>query len=342
MSKYYDITFVCDLGDSVELAKIAKYAKVVIFNGQQFETDLCIFSSAWGKRPVKNIKAKKYVQMVHADFKGLEKYWHFKYERLPEVNEHWAGGKNIAKTFKERFGEECKVIHYLLDDEIKPERVLRLITTSRIGKEKGFNRIVKMALILKESGIPFDWNIYGDGFDKGYVNKIKNQLKNVQEVSFRGSGKGLHHMVADADYLVQLSDTEGYCFAIMESLALGTPVIATDFINAYEQIEEGKTGYILDMDLKKFDKKFIQKIYNNIPKFEHKPVGTEEAWIEAIGKVGKRSKTKIVEPETVTVKTIRTYNDILLGRRILKNKELEVSKVRAKELIEKGVAIFIN
>jgi glycosyltransferase involved in cell wall biosynthesis len=342
MSRYYDITFVCDGGDSGELAKLRKYVDVVIYTGQKFETDLCIFSSAWGKRPVKNIKAKKYVQMVHADFQGIEKHWNFKYQRLEEVSEHWAGGENIAKTFEERYGEKCKVIHYLLDDEVKPERVLRLITTSRIGKEKGFSRIVKMALKLKESGIPFDWNIYGDGLDKAYVDRIKNQLKGVQEVVFRGNGKGLEHMVADADYSVQLSDTEGWAFAIMESLAVGTPVIATNFKNAYEQIEEGKTGYILDMELKKFDDKFIRKIYNNIPKFEHKPVGTEEAWIELIGKVGKEKKTKIIEPETITVKTIRTYNDILLGKRILKNRELEVSKMRAKELIEKGVAIFIN
>src|SRR5690606_8045250 len=120
----------------------------------------------------------------------IEKHWNFKYQRLEEVSEHWAGGENIAKTFEERYGEKCKVIHYLLDDEVKPERVLRLITTSRIGKEKGFSRIVKMALKLKESGIPFDWNIYGDGLDKAYVNRIKNQLKGVQQVVFRGNGKG--------------------------------------------------------------------------------------------------------------------------------------------------------
>lgn len=342
LSKHYDITFVCDGGDSGELAKIEKYVKVVLFEGQKFETDLCIFSSAWGKRPVEFIKAKKYVQMVHADFNGLEKHWSFLYQKLPQVSEHWGGGENIARTFKERYGEDCKVIHYLLDDEIKAKRVLRLITTSRIGKEKGFNRIVKMAHILKENGVIFDWNIYGDGLDSGYVNNIKNRLSDVQEVVFRGNGKDLHHMVADADYLVQLSDTEGWCFAIMESLAMGTPVIATDFVNAKEQITEGKNGYIVDMDLKNFDKKFIRKMCNKIPSFVYDPVGKEEDWIKMIGKVGKEKKTKIIQPKTVQVKIIKTYYDILLKKNVLKNTVIEVSKHRGKELVSKNVALFIN
>jgi glycosyltransferase involved in cell wall biosynthesis len=33
--------------------------------------------------------------------------------------------------------------------------------------------------------------------------------------------------IADADYLVQLSDTEAWSYSVLESLSLGTPVITT-------------------------------------------------------------------------------------------------------------------
>ena len=33
--------------------------------------------------------------------------------------------------------------------------------------------------------------------------------------------------IADADYLIQLSDTESYAYSIVEAACLGTPIIAT-------------------------------------------------------------------------------------------------------------------
>jgi hypothetical protein len=37
----------------------------------------------------------------------------------------------------------------------------------------------------------------------------------------------IRNYIADADYTVQLSDTEAYCYTMIESLLLKTPVIVT-------------------------------------------------------------------------------------------------------------------
>lgn len=343
LSKYYDITFLCDAGDPEQLARIAKYVPVVVFDDQYFETDICIFSSAWGKRPVKNIEAKRYIQMVHADFRGLEKFWAFKYDKLEEVTEHLGGGQVISETFKERFGWDCGVVHYMLDNTVKVQPVLHLITTSRIGKEKGFERMVKMARILKEKGKKFTWDVWGDGHDEGYVNRIKRQLEKVPEVSFHGYGTDLYSYVADSDYLVQLSDTEGYAFSIHEALSMNTPVIATDFPNAREQITDGKNGYIVDFELENFDDRFIEKLYNKIPTFEFKEIGTEEEWIKVLGKPdGKTKKTIIKQPPKTMVKCIKTYQDILLQKRVLKGEIYEVSRNRCDTLTNLGIVIKLE
>lgn len=329
LSKYYDITFLCDTGDPAQLARIRKYVPVVIFDNQIFETDICIFSSAWGKRPVKNIIAKRYIQMVHADFRGLEKFWAFQYQKLDEVTEHLGGGQVIADTFKERFGWDCGIVHYMLDNTVEVQPVLHLITTSRIGKEKGFDRIVKMAKILKEREKKFTWDIWGDGYDQGYVNKIKRQLEGIPEVSFHGYGTDLYSYVSDSDYLVQLSDTEGYAFSIHEALSMNTPVIATDFPNAREQITDGKNGYIVDMELKCLDDGFIKKLYEKRPQFKFKEIGTEEEWFKVLGKPdGKKKKTVIKQAPKTMVQCIKTYTDILLGRKVLKGEIYEVSEDR--------------
>lgn len=336
LGKYYDILFLCDEIEPKAFERLSQYVKVAKFEEQYFETDVCIFSSAWGSRPVEYIKADRYIQMVHADYSGIQKHWNFNYKKLDEVTEHIGGGENIAKTFKECTGYDCKVIPYLLDDEVEIKPVLHLISTTRIGKEKGMERMVIMAKKLKELGYKFNWDVWGDSFDDGYVKRIRKMVESVPELSFRGAGRDLASYVADADYLVQLSDTEGYCFAMYEALSYNTPVIATDFPNAHEQIGKDK-GYILPFELftqgtDKEWKVLFEKLYKKIPKFEFEPLVTEEDWIKELGETGKRRKVKVTEPVKNMVKCIRGYNDIQLARRIKQGEVFEVSKTRAKYL----------
>ena len=116
-----------------------------------------------------------------------------------------------------------------------------------------------------------------------------------------------------ADYGVQLSDTEGYSYFINECLEYGTPVICTDFPSAHECLEDGKSGYILDMDLKNLD---IDKIVNHIPiNFKYTEKGKVEDWIKILDKKEKeKSKDmyKIIAKQNYTDKRpelIEKYND---------------------------------
>ena len=73
--------------------------------------------------------------------------------------------------------------------------------------------------------------------------------------------------IANADYLVQLSDNEGYCYAVVEALTAGVPVIVTDCPVFKELgLEDGKNCYILPFDMQNVN---VNKIYNNIPKFTY-------------------------------------------------------------------------
>jgi hypothetical protein len=177
---------------------------------------------------------------------------------------------------------------------------------------------------------------------------MQKSLENVPEVSFRGLGRDLMSYVADADFLCQFSDTEGYAFSMHEALSVNTPVLATAFPNAFEQITEGKNGYILPFELfrngtDKEWKKVLDKLYKKL-EFEFKPLSSEEDWIKIIGKPdGKRKKVKVKQPDKIMIKCIKAYKDVQLERRVLKGEVLEVSKPRAKHLEVLGVAsILVN
>lgn len=75
--------------------------------------------------------------------------------------------------------------------------------------------------------------------------------------------------IANADYLVQLSDNEGYCYSVIEALTAGVPVLITPCPVFEElQIKNKEHGYILPFDMKNLP---IEDIYNHIPKVKYTP-----------------------------------------------------------------------
>lgn len=153
--------------------------------------------------------------------------------------------------------------------------MLNLITCSRISKEKGFKRVIKLARLLNKENIPFIWDIYGE--TKGhYYNSIKKDIP--ENVIFHGYKDNVSQEIKQADYYVSLSDTEGFSYSTYEALSLLTPCIVTNYPSAKEQIKDGVNGWILDFNLKNWRKILNNKII--LTKFvEHH---TEKDWIELI------------------------------------------------------------
>ena len=136
--------------------------------------------------------------------------------------------------------------------------------------------MLKLAQELKKAKIKFRWTIFTD------LDLYGKKAFNLEEVVYMKPSHDFMDYIVEADYGVQLSDTEGYSYFINECLQYGTPVICTNFPSAYESVEEGKSGYILDIDLKNLD---IDKIVNNIPKdFIYKEKCTEKDWIKLLNK----------------------------------------------------------
>lgn len=69
-------------------------------------------------------------------------------------------------------------------------------------------------------------------------------------------------LIKGCDYLVQLSDTESFCYSAFEALQRGVPVILTRFPEALNIVKEGENGYTVAMDLSDLD---INKIFNHKP-----------------------------------------------------------------------------
>ncbi len=311
----YDITVMYSAGDSKQIARLRKYVKVI-----KVPKDIvkCKRLFIMYKCDLDKFEADYIIQITHADYEAQN----LKPNLDQRINEHYAVSKSVAKTHTKISGLETKVCYNPITID-KPKRILKLISATRLTKEKGKDRMIKLANILTNANIPFIWLVFTND-----LNAIDNP-----NVIYMKPRLNIRDYIKEADYLVQLSDTEAWCYSVLESLCLGTPVITTP-VECFKEmgVETGKNGYYIDFNVKDVP---IDDIYNNIPKFEFK------APKDIYDKLLLKEPSKYNPEEMVKVRVLKRYQDLVLGEYLEKNKELDMYIYRAYELEEKKLIEII-
>ena len=346
MNKYFDILFLYTTADKNNLERIKKYVKTEQYSkDKKYICDICICASAWGQYPDSVIaKTGRYIQMVHADYVEAKKT-NFFYNKWEKTTEHIGVSDYVCKIFKKLYPKEnITRIYNILDDIQETKPILKLVSATRVSKEKGYNRMLKFAEKLKKANVKFRWTIFTDL-------KLYGQAPfDLEEIVYMKPSYDIWSYIEEADYGVQLSDTEGYSYFINECLEYGTPVICTNFPSAYESVENEKNGYIVDMNLSNLD---INKIVNNIPKdFVYKEKCNENDWIQLLNKkVERKNKDmyKVIAKQDYIDKKpelIESYNNGMEikynqnGNAEIKKNDVYIinDKSRAEQIKESGLA----
>ena len=275
----YDITFLYKEGVKSTIDRLKDLGVDVqkYDSNKKYVCDVCILASAWGGYPETVIaKSGRYIQMVHADYEQKDLI-DFEYHKWHKTTEHVGVSDQVCKSFTKLFpNEKITRIYNILDNKQETQPILKLVSATRLSKEKGYNRMLELAESLKKNGIKFRWTVFTD------LSLYNQKPFDMDEFVYMNPTRDIFDYIAEADYGVQLSDTEGYSYFINECLQYGTPVICTDFPSAYESVEDGVSGYILDMDLSNLD---VDKIVNNIPnKFKYTEKGKVSDWTKLLNK----------------------------------------------------------
>ena len=318
MNKYFDILFLYTTADTNNLERIKTYVKTEQYNkDKKYICDICICASAWGQYPDSVIaKSGRYIQMVHADYERAKEVG-FYYNKWQKTTEHIGVSDYVCKVFKQLYPKEnITRIYNILDEVQETKPILKLISATRVSKEKGYERMLKFAQELKKANIRFRWIIFTD------LNLYNQKPFDLEEIVYMKPSHDFFDYIKESDYGVQLSDTEGYSYFINECLQYGTPVICTNFPSVYESVENEKNGYILDMNLSNLD---INKIINNIPKnFLYKEKCSEKDWIALINKkVERKNKNmyKVIAKQDYTDKRPELIENYCDGKKIEFNDE---------------------
>lgn len=121
----------------------------------------------------------------------------------------------------------------------------RLTTIANLIPEKGVHTILQ-ALSLMPDLTGMTLNIVGDGPEYHRLKALADTLGIAQHVNFVGklAPSDIPACLADTDVFILASIREGRPNVILESLATGTPVVASDIDGISELVSHKKTGLL--------------------------------------------------------------------------------------------------
>lgn len=133
-----------------------------------------------------------------------------------------------------------------------------LVSVARITDTKGFPTLVQACGILRDQGVPLECRIIGDGPDFEDVQRLIAQLQLTDRVFLLGSRQPPEVKAAygQADLMALpccysrdprwFNNHDCIPFVLMESMAMGLPVISTRLGGIPELIQDGETGLLVE------------------------------------------------------------------------------------------------
>lgn len=290
---------------------------------------------------IENVFADEVINVQHANFL-LEKYYQL--HTNEKITKRIAVSKENAKAFEKRFGLKCDVCYNPITiTESDKRRVLNLISATRLTKEKGKQRMIYLMNELNIRNIPYIWHIWTNE---------KDDIKNPN-VMYHEPNLDIRPYIKNADYLIQLSNSEGYSYSILEALCLGTPVITTDLPIFKEMgVVNGKNGFILPLDMSHIP---IDEIYEkNLKGFKYTPKKDDyEKYLY-------KGKTEILEEKLMKVKMIKEVHDTVAKVHYVRPENIrndkasdgedikpvgtivDMEKSRADVIVKNGYGIYVD
>ena len=119
-----------------------------------------------------------------------------------------------------------------------------VLSASRLELEKSVDLIVKAFALICRGNSNVILVVAGDGSELINLRNLVTQLEISQNVRFVGFRTDVSSLMVMADVFVIASEAEPFGLSILESMSLGTTVVAANSGGPKEIIKDGETGYL--------------------------------------------------------------------------------------------------
>ena len=138
-------------------------------------------------------------------------------------------------------------------DNLRPRRPYKVLTVARMTAKKGLPVVYQALRVLKDQGFEIEHTLIGDGDDRDEILALMENLGLKDSTVWMGTQP--HHVVLEqyrrSDLFVlgcriaDNGDRDGIPNVILEAMAMGVPVAATEISAIPEAVEHEKTGLLV-------------------------------------------------------------------------------------------------
>jgi len=151
-------------------------------------------------------------------------------------------------------------------DKLRRERNIRgvcLLSVGHLTERKGHHLVIEAMRNLPD----YRLLIAGDGEEFGSLERLVKKYQLVDQVEFLGALT--HQQMVEiyniSDALILASSREGWANVLLESMACGTPVVATKIWGTPEVVKQSEAGILIDDRTCEAIVGGVTKLFNNYP-----------------------------------------------------------------------------
>lgn len=163
------------------------------------------------------------------------------------------GCSQIYRYIPHAHWHKVKLIHCGVDSAFVNQQPLplsdrpRLVCVGRLVEQKGQILLIEAAARLKKQGLNMELVLVGDGPMRKTIEQLiqKHNLKDRVRITGWASNEQVRQQLLEARAMVLPSFCEGLPVVIMESLAMGRPVISTYIAGIPELLRHKENGWLV-------------------------------------------------------------------------------------------------
>ncbi len=127
-------------------------------------------------------------------------------------------------------------------------KTIKIVSAFRMCWEKNITGNLQVIKKLKEKGISLQYDVCGDGHDKGQLLYLIDKYSLTDEVSYKGKieNKDFVKQLDNYDFYLQLSHSESLGMSVIEAQTKGLPVIVSNEGGLPEIVIHNQTGFLVD------------------------------------------------------------------------------------------------
>ena len=250
---------------SVAEQKVWKYTKKVLGDiNKEYDAAIGFMERTPIYYIIDNVKSNKKIGWIHTDYRKLNADKEFDKKYFNELDYLVTISDDCVNILKEEFpkiSKKLKVINNIVSStlikKLSKEKIvlpsdskesIKIMSVGRVEPEKGFDMAVEACNILKKNNFSIKWYIVGDGTERKKLEEKIDKYGLKDTFYILGFKENPYSYLAQGDIYVQPSRFEGKSIAIDEAKIMNMPIVLTNFNTAKYQIDNNKTGVIVDMN----------------------------------------------------------------------------------------------